>query len=242
MSTETTAPITTNPTKGSARRWVCLVVLTFGLLGASLAALPGTASAAGNEAQDYVNRINQLRTSLGLNPVAIDANLTELAQAHTQEMADQQNLFHTPDLAAGITSPWQHLSENVGVGSNTDLVWNAFLNSPHHYENLVDPSITHVGVGVVVQGGLQWTTHRFMTMGRAAPVMPTVPQAPVETTPVAPAPTTAPAPSAPVARRPAPTTVVPVTVAPPAPPAPAPAPAPADPVRVDAVINALHQL
>ena len=49
----------------------------------------------------------------------------------------------------------------------------AFINSPAHYRNLVDPAWTHVGVGVTFGGdGRMYTTHNFMALaggGGAAP-------------------------------------------------------------------------
>ncbi len=43
----------------------------------------------------------------------------------------------------------------------------AFINSPAHYRNLVDPVWTHVGVGVThAADGRIYTTHNFMALRR----------------------------------------------------------------------------
>jgi hypothetical protein len=181
--------------------------------------------------QDYLNRINALRTSVGVQPLEIDSTMTLLAGQHTQVMAAAHDLHHTADLKVGAGTTWTKLGENVGYGNTIELTWNAFVASPKHYENLVDPLYSHIGI-VVIQGsdGLLWTTHRFLAAGR-----PTASTATSTTTgPVAtPAPAPVPAPT----RAP----VVPV-VAPTPPPTPAPVPvtAPADPARVATVLNALR--
>lgn len=108
---------------------------------------------------DYVARINDLRVSKGLNALIVDDDLMSLSREHTEEMLSTQDLHHTSNLITGVQSVWEKLGENVGVGSNSDVLWTAFVNSPHHYENLVDPAYTHVGVGVSVDGNaVQWTT------------------------------------------------------------------------------------
>jgi hypothetical protein len=230
-----------------------LVALMAACLLTGLPALSAAPAAAGTvlapAEQDYVNRANALRTSLGLPPLTVDANLTDLSRVHTAEMAASQDLRHTADLVASVTSTWQKLGENVGFGSNTAVVWNAFLNSPHHYENLVDPLYTHIGVGVVVDAnGVQWTTHRFMAIAAPAPP-PFVPPAPV--LPPAPAPVVQPAPAPTPVKAPAvqPSPVSPVVVpAVGAPSVAADQPAtpvavsPADPNLVSATLVALHAM
>ena len=38
----------------------------------------------------------------------------------------------------------------VGYGPGVQIVHNAFVASPHHYENLVEPSYNLIGIGVTV--------------------------------------------------------------------------------------------
>jgi len=162
-----------------ASRWRAPVlaglVALVACLGLSFATFAAPASATTAPEQDYVNRINQFRASLGLNPLAIDANLEALARDHTSTMIATNTFAHTSDLAAGVTTPWLKLGENIGRGSSTASIWPLFLASPGHYANLADPAYTHVGVGVMVDGnGVQWTTHRFM-QASAPPVDPYAP-------------------------------------------------------------------
>ncbi len=220
-----------------------------------------TAGATGASEQDYLGRINALRASHGAGPLALDANLSDLAQAHTQWMIDNQKLAHTSDLPAGVTSSWQKLGENIGYGSSTDLVWNAFVNSPPHFENLVDPAFDHVGIAVIVDAnGLQWTTHRFMQLAAHVPRPLPDPRPVAAPAPTDPPPTPAPTPipaadpapvpvttpvtrlpaSRPLIRVPVPTTAAPVPTTLPSPPLPVMLPGPADPERVASMLDALH--
>jgi hypothetical protein len=121
-----------------------------------------------------------------------------------------------------VPSGWSKLGENVGVGYDVSGLMQAFIGSPKHYENLVDPAWTHVGVGVTrASDGRIYTTHNFMALGGGAP-------APA---PVAP-PTTAP---------PAPTTTVPPPTPTTVPPPPPPEPHPTS-ERVTAVLDPLRSL
>lgn len=136
---------------------------------------------------DWLGRINALRTGRGIGALQIDANMAQLAQQRTEINAQNGVLAHTPDMAAGVTSNWTKLGENVGVGSNRDVIWQAFLNSPPHLANLLDPSYTHIGIGEVTVNGTIWVTHRFLTIGASAPAPAPAPAPVVIQTP-APAP------------------------------------------------------
>ena len=138
------------------------------VLAAALVLLaPARAEALTAPEQDYLSRINALRTSVGVQPLELDSTMTVLADEHTREMVAMHDLHHTHDLKVGVGNAWTKLGENVGYGTTIELTWNAFVASPSHYANLVDPAFTHIGI-VVIQGddGLYWTTHRFLAAGR----------------------------------------------------------------------------
>lgn len=118
---------------------------------------------------DFVGRINDLRTSKGLPPLAVDAELVGLGRRWAATMAGADRIWHNPDLAGSVGAPWVKLGENVGVGMSVDRLFQAFLASPSHYRNLVDPEFTHLGVGVIVgRDGALFTAHQFMKLAPAA--------------------------------------------------------------------------
>ena len=151
---------------------------------------------------DFVARVNSTRASVGLPPLAVDAQLTSLARSWAVQMRDGvcgegNHICHASSLSAGVTHSWQKLGENVGTGPSVGDVMPAFIASPGHYQNIVDPSFTHIGVGVVWDGNRLYTTHRFMALQAPAPTTTTTAApttttaAPTTTTTAAPTTTTA---------------------------------------------------
>jgi hypothetical protein len=93
-------------------------------------------------------------------------------------MADVGAISHNPSLSSQVRGGWRKLGENVGRGGSVDVLHQAFVNSPGHYANLVDPAFTHIGVGVVERNGTLWTAHVFMAAaGGGAPPVASPPSA-----------------------------------------------------------------
>src|SRR2546429_7762148 len=125
--------------------------------------IPVAASAvpahADSVADQFLAKINDLRASKGLGTLRMDGALTGFAQDWSDHMASVNALSHNPALASSPGS-WTKAGENVGVGPEVDALFDAFVASPHHYENLVDPAFTIVGIGVTVRpDGVMYTTH-----------------------------------------------------------------------------------
>ncbi len=181
----------------------------------------------GAEAQ-FVASINQLRTSKGLSALTVDSQLVAGARIWADRMKADGSISHASDLSVGVTQNWQKLGENVGVGPTVNALMDAFIASPGHYANLVDPVYTRVGIGVVWDGDVLYTTHRFMSIAAAPSASPTTTPPATQPPPVLPA--VPAAPSAP------PTTAAPTTT----PPTTVPEPASmASPSSVNAMLDAL---
>ena len=132
----------------------------------------------GTESQ-FIDRINSLRTSKGLRQLQPSGELTGVARSWTDRMVSNGQISHNPNLGSQVSGGWTKLGENVGVGYDVAGLMEAFINSPAHYRNLVDPAWTHVGVGVTFGGdGRTYTTHNFMALpGGGAPPPPPPPAA-----------------------------------------------------------------
>lgn len=153
------------------RRFVAVAVL----IAAMLALAPATTTSAadlGAEAA-FTTAINNLRASKGVAPLGTHPVLTAKAEAWAAQMAATNNLSHS-NLPDGINVSWTKLGENVGVGGDVGTLFQAFVNSPHHYENLVDPTFQWVGLGVAYGFGRMWVAQEFMT-GAAPPPPPPPP-------------------------------------------------------------------
>lgn len=194
------------------------VVVTMAVLalGALWSAPAGAVPDPGSAETDFVARINQLRASKGLGTLSIDGELTTQSRIWAATMAGEGRIFHASDLSVGVSADWRKLGENVGVGGDVATLFQAFVDSPSHYANLVDPGFTRIGVGVVVSGDRIYTTHRFMKLAPPPPPPPppppTMPPTTVPPTTVPPttaAPTTTVAPTTSTTVAPAPTTTTP---------------------------------
>ncbi|MEA3077930.1 MAG: hypothetical protein QOF60_2838 [Actinomycetota bacterium] len=114
---------------------------------------------------EFVAHINDLRSAKGLQPLVVSAELTAIARRWAASMAKADQISHNPNYSKSVRSDWEKLGENVGVGMTVEKLHAAFVASPGHYRNLVDPAYTYIGVGVVVgRDGALFTAHQFMQL------------------------------------------------------------------------------
>ena len=146
-----------------------LLVALVATLGYAHAALPAGADVdpASAEAQ-FVGLINQLRSNNGVQPLEVDSGLQDIAERWAQQMAAANGIRHNPHLVhevdSEVTTEWTKLGENVGWDYSVQDLFDAFVNSPKHYANLVDPTFSKLGVGVAVtSSGQIFTSHEFMS-------------------------------------------------------------------------------
>lgn len=139
------------------------LILTLFSVQLIIAAAPAEAAASNSisEEQDFVTAINVLRAEYGVGPLTLEVSIRDAARDHTWAMESAGYVFHAADITAGAPAGWQKIGENVGLGPNIAILMNAFVNSSGHLANLIDPSFTHIGVGVVRDGATMYTTHRF---------------------------------------------------------------------------------
>ena len=109
-----------------------LVVVTVGVS-------PDRAAASAQDEQLFVQLVNDLRATKGLAPLTTHPELTAEARSWTSHMASTDQLAHSPDMSSGVSAQWSVLGENVGMHGINDVgqLFQAFVNSPAHYENLV---------------------------------------------------------------------------------------------------------
>lgn len=209
---------------GATTLLVAMLALPLGAL------TPAAAHAAGSDESRFYSLTNQLRASVGVPGLTLDAGMSNVARGWAQQMAASGGISHNPSRGDQITG-WSLLGENVGMGRSVDIVHQALVNSPHHYENLVSGEFSLVGIGVAYGSNTVYVVEDFMAPagggggggegggGSGQVVAPDPEPAPAPVVEEVPAPrraratTTAP-----------PETTVPVTAPAVAPPPPAPAP------------------
>jgi len=106
------------------------------------------------EAEVHLAHINTARTNAGLAPLVLDADLARIAQRHACDMADRGYFDHTAPNGTGLMgrarglTGFCQLAENIARGQqDIPTVMATWLRSPGHRANLLDPGLTHVGLG-----------------------------------------------------------------------------------------------
>ena len=133
------------------------MVVAVGIWWVCLALVPGTAPAVPARAQhestnadrwqvrDLINlsRVQNRLAMLRPNPI-----LDLKADLWAQNLRNICALKHSR-LADGAPAGWQKLGENVGRGGTIPQIHDAYLRSPSHRANILDPVFTQVGTGAV---------------------------------------------------------------------------------------------
>jgi len=109
--------------------------------------------------------VNASRAAAGLPPLRENAKLAMKADDWAQVLRNECGIRHSR-LADGAPAEWQKLGENVGMGGNIQQVHVAYMNSPGHRANILDPSYTQIGTAAVwgTCNGYRtvFTVHEFM--------------------------------------------------------------------------------
>ena len=158
---------------------------------------PAAVTGDGTSAGRAYDLVNAARAEVGLAPLSIGADSTQVATDWAFRMASGGRLAHNPDMSRQL-SGWALVAENVGVGADADQLQGAFMASPGHRANVLRENVTEIGVGAVRSGdGRLWVVQVFkLPAGVTAPARWSV--APVPAPDVQPfsAPVPAPAPHA----------------------------------------------
>jgi uncharacterized protein YkwD len=104
--------------------------------------------------------VNADRVAAGLPELAVATDLSLVAGQHSARMADGTHLHHNPDLGDDVDR-WRRVGENVGRSPSVGAVHTAFMASPSHAANILDPGFTEVGIAVDERGGTLWVTQVF---------------------------------------------------------------------------------
>lgn len=99
--------------------------------------------------------ICKLRATKGLNPLALDTALIDVARIKTRELIDLDYFSHTSpvygspqDMLRHFSISFSYMGENIGLNTNAEEAYKAFINSPLHLDNILNPDFTHIGIGI----------------------------------------------------------------------------------------------
>jgi hypothetical protein len=110
--------------------------------------------------QYLLSEANAERVQRGLQPLRWDDSLCEAANYHAQQMAERESISHQYDGEPELTARGQEagarfsmIAENVAEAPSAILIQQAWMNSPKHRENLLDPRADSIGIRVVGRDG-----------------------------------------------------------------------------------------
>ncbi|MCL2573876.1 MAG: CAP domain-containing protein [Defluviitaleaceae bacterium] len=132
------------------------------------------------EAEIFEQRIFELvnieRANYGIPPLIWHDELAASAQAHSADMAQNNNFSHDSSdgtsfserIAALAIPNVVGMAENVIAGFQTpEAMMEGWMNSEGHRANILNPSLTHIGIGFYHLQGSQYTfyaTQKFITI------------------------------------------------------------------------------
>lgn len=102
------------------------------------------------DAQRFIELINEARKAHGLAPLRSRKDLRTIAVRWSARMASKERIWHNRNLRHEVAG-WWRLGENVGwAAGSVEYLHEAFLASPEHRRNILDPLFTSIGVAETV--------------------------------------------------------------------------------------------
>ncbi len=106
-----------------------------------------------------LEKINEERAKVGVQPLKEDILVRNVARIHSRDMLQRGYFSHVStdgktltDRLLAANANFQTASENLALAPNANLVHLGLMNSEKHRENILDPSVTRVGIGVMDAG------------------------------------------------------------------------------------------
>ena len=120
-------------------------------------------------AEELLRLVNVERRRVNARPLALSPQLTAAAQRHSQDMATSRRMSHTGSDGSTMRSRiddtqyrWSTIGENVAMGQpNAAAVMSAWMNSPGHRQNILNPAFTELGIGYATGAGRPYWTQVF---------------------------------------------------------------------------------
>ena len=117
--------------------------------------------------------INTYRRRNGMQPLALDAQLTVAAKAHSRDLAKWDRISH---YGSDGSNPWDRVrrsgymarlaAENVGTGQATlKEVFSGWRKSPGHNKNLLLKDAKHMGIALVYDAKTEFKTFWTLVLG-----------------------------------------------------------------------------
>jgi len=116
---------------------------------------------------------NEARRAQGLMRLKWNPALAQAAHQHAQVMARQNALSHQfpnePNLATRASRAGLYfisIAENVAKGSDPEGISDQWVRSPEHRQNLLDPDMNVIGIGIAERNGELFAVEDFAKIKR----------------------------------------------------------------------------
>ena len=114
-------------------------------------------SAQSADEKAVLDLVNAERTQRGLAPLRFEARLRDAALIHANDQKNQDCFTQLSHTGTDGSQPWDRVdrtgltwsgvAENIACGQQTPAeVMNSWMNSPGHRANILDPTMTALGV------------------------------------------------------------------------------------------------
>lgn len=112
---------------------------------------------------------NQSRLEAGVPPLRMNEDLIKAARAHARLMIQQRQLSHQFDGEASLLKrlhetgvPLNSVGENVAFNTSAEAAFEAFMHSPPHRSNLLDPDFNAAGFAAIWSEGRLYVVQDFV--------------------------------------------------------------------------------
>ena len=145
-------------------------------------AATSTACAPTEQQQQMLARVNEARSQArqcgeqpfnAASPLTWSCPLTAAAQAHADDMAENDYFSHTGqdgnsvgERATQQSYAWRTVGENIAAGHTTaDAAIESWINSPGHCRNLMNDDFTEMGMAYAENADARFTHYWVQTLG-----------------------------------------------------------------------------
>lgn len=127
-----------------------------------------------SRARHIAELTNQDRAAQGLDSLAWNDSLAAAAQDHAERMAAEGYLSHeypgegnVGARAARAGAHFRAIAENIATGYSDEQVEQEWMHSAPHRENILDPKLNAIGVGVAERSGKLYVAEDFAEASEA---------------------------------------------------------------------------
>lgn len=106
-----------------------------------------------------VDMVQDLRAQHGAGSLSINLDIANVAREWSGNLPD--GFFHNPSVGSQIPAGWWAWGENIAYNGSVEAAFVALVNSPGHFQNMVNPAFTDVGIGIHVENGRVYVTQVF---------------------------------------------------------------------------------